>query len=126
MFGGFFSTIMNSICFAFQELLSSRSDASFNDANEKVLSIREKLSRKLEERPDQYHRMKMKTRKKPNTSTYFDISRRHRSGWSDHRYTAFNYIEYKCVCILDIILDPLILLSLECIEFQHWKEACKV
>jgi hypothetical protein len=50
--------------FEFQELLSTRSDAPFNDANEKVLSIREKLSRKLEERPDQNHRLKMKTRKK--------------------------------------------------------------
>ena len=44
--------------------MSTHSDATFKDANEKVLSIREKLSRKLEERPDQNHRIKVKTRKK--------------------------------------------------------------
>ena len=59
------------VCFGFQDLLSTHSDATFKDANEKVLSIREKLSRKLEERPDQNHRIKVKTRKKRKEAAWW-------------------------------------------------------
>lgn len=47
-----------------QELLSSRSDATFKDARMKVLTIRENLAKKLDERLDQSHQPLRKRRKR--------------------------------------------------------------
>lgn len=47
-----------------QEVLSSRSDATFKDAREKVLAIREKLAKKVDRRPDQSHQPFKKRKKR--------------------------------------------------------------
>ncbi|KAI5079782.1 hypothetical protein GOP47_0005261 [Adiantum capillus-veneris] len=47
-----------------QELLSSRSDATFKDSRAKVLAIREKLAKKVDKRPDQSHQPSKKRKKR--------------------------------------------------------------
>lgn len=47
-----------------QELLASRSDATFKDARAKVLTIRENMANKLDKRPDQSHQPSKKRKKR--------------------------------------------------------------